>query len=82
MNDKSKNKNDMIISMDKETGVGCNIVKLSIDDDNITPYNTNGLITMASNKFLRKNLLNQKNQLLFHLIIYFRIFVIIKRIQI
>ena len=56
MNDKSKNKNKngMIISIDKETGVGCNIVKLSIDDDNITPYNTNGLITMASNKFFKK----------------------------
>ena len=62
MNDKSKNKNKngMIISIDKETGVGCNIVKLSIDDDNITPYNTNGLITMASNKFFKKKFIKSE----------------------
>ena len=60
MNDKSKNKNGMIISIDKETGVGCNIVKLSIDDDNITPYNTNGLITMASNKFFKKKFIKSE----------------------
>ena len=43
-------------SIDKETGVGCKVVKLSIEDDSITPYNTNGLITMASNQFLNRRL--------------------------
>ena len=43
-------------SIDKETGVGCKVVKLSFEDDSITPYNTNGLITMASNQFLNRRL--------------------------
>ena len=31
-------------------------MKLSIQDDSITPYNTNGLITMASNRLLNRKL--------------------------
>ena len=55
MNDKMKNKNlKNKFSIDKETGVGCKVVKLSFEDDSITPYNTNGLLTMATNKFLKK----------------------------
>lgn len=52
---KNSNKNNNY-SIDKETGVGCNVVKLSIQDDSITPYNTNGLITMASNRLLNRKL--------------------------
>ena len=51
-NKSTTNKKNMKLSIDKETGVGCKIVKLAIEDDSITPYNTNGLITMASNQFL------------------------------
>ena len=54
-NSNKKNKNNNY-SIDKETGVGCNIVKLSIEDNSITPYNTNGLIKMASNQLLNRKL--------------------------
>ena len=60
-----KNKNNLKYSIDKETGVGCKIVKLSIEDDSITPYNTNGLLTMASNKFLKKKLIKSDESLSF-----------------
>ena len=53
-NKNSNKKNNY--SIDKETGVGYNVVKLSIQDDSITPYNTNGLITMASNRLLNRKL--------------------------
>ena len=55
----------MKYSIDKETGVGCNVVKLSIEDDSITPYNTNGLLTMASNKLLKKRLIKSDESLSF-----------------
>ena len=52
-----KNLKKDIIGIDKETGAGCKIVKLSLDDNTITPYNTNGLLTIASRKYLNKNLI-------------------------
>ena len=63
----SKNKNNNKSSLnkkyniDKETGVGCNIVKLSIDDESITPYNTNGLLTMASKNFMKKKIIKRED---------------------
>ena len=45
------------IGIDKETGIGCSIVKLGLDDNIITPYNTNGLLVMASKKYLNKHLI-------------------------
>ena len=65
INIKIKNKNNLKYSIDKETGVGCNVVKLSIEDDSVTPYNTNGLLTMASNKFLKKRLIKSDESLSF-----------------
>ena len=55
---KNSNKNNKSnnYSVDKETGVGYNVVKLSFEDDSITPYNTNGLITMTSNQLLNRRL--------------------------
>ena len=52
-----KNLKKDIISIDRETGAGCKIVKLSLDDNTMTPYNTNGLLTIASRKYLNKNLI-------------------------
>ena len=52
-----KNLKKNIISIDKETGAGCKIVKLSLDDNTMTTYNTNGLLTIASRKYLNKNLI-------------------------
>lgn len=65
-NKKIKNKSVLNkYSIDKETGVGCKVVKLSFEDDSITPYNTNGLLTMASNKFLKKKLIKSDESLSF-----------------
>ena len=50
------NKNKQM-GIDKETGIGCKIVRLSFDDNTITPYNTNGLLTIASKKYLNKHLI-------------------------
>ena len=52
-----KNLKKEIIGIDKETGAGCKIVKLSLGDNTMTPYNTNGLLTIASRKYLNKNLI-------------------------
>ena len=60
-----KNKKCINYNIDKETGVGCNVVKISIDDDSITPYNTNGLLTMASKKFLKKRLIKSEESMSF-----------------
>ena len=66
LNEKIKNKNiKNKLSIDKETGVGCKVVKLSFEDDSITPYNTNGLLTMASNKFLKKSLIKSDESMSF-----------------
>ena len=62
---KTKNLNDYYkyinknkqMGIDKETGIGCKIVKLSFDDNTMTPYNTNGLLTIASKKYLNKHLI-------------------------
>ena len=65
-NKKIKNKSVLNkYSIDKETGVGCKVVKLSFEDDSVTPYNTNGLLTMASNKFLKKKLIKSDESLSF-----------------
>ena len=65
-NKKIKNKNVLNkYSIDKETGVGCKVVKLALEDDSVTPYNTNGLLTMASNKFLKKRLIKSDESLSF-----------------
>ena len=67
-NKKIKNKSVLNkYSIDKETGVGCKVVKLSFEDDSVTPYNTNGLLTMASNKFLKKKLIKSDESLSFSL---------------
>ena len=62
---KNKNQNIMKYGIDKETGVGCNIVKLSIEDATITPYNTNGLLTMASKNILKRRLFKQEESMSF-----------------
>ena len=65
-NKKIKNKSVLNkYSIDKETGVGCKVVKLALEDDSVTPYNTNGLLTMASNKFLKKRLIKSDESLSF-----------------
>ena len=65
-NKKIKNKSFLNkYSIDKETGVGCKVVKLALEDDSVTPYNTNGLLTMASNKFLKKRLIKSDESLSF-----------------
>ena len=62
---KNKKPTNMKYSIDKETGVGCNIVKLSIEDDSITPYNTNGLLTMASKNMLKRRLIGPEESMSF-----------------
>ena len=52
-----KNLKKEIIGIDKETRAGCKIVKLSLGDNNMIPYNTNGLLIIASRKYLNKNLI-------------------------
>ena len=65
-NKKIKNKSVLNkYSIDKETGVGCKVVKLSLEDESVTPYNTNGLLTMASNKFLKRRLIKSDESLSF-----------------
>ena len=51
------NNNNKKISLDKKTNKGCKIVKLSLDENIMTPYNTNGLLTMASKKYLNNHLI-------------------------
>jgi len=60
-----KNKKSINYNIDKETGVGCNVVKISIDDDSITPYNTNGLLTIALKKFLKRKLIKSEESMSF-----------------
>ena len=48
---------DKIIGIDKETGAGCNFVELFFNGNTMTPYNTNGLLTLACKKYLNKNLI-------------------------
>ena len=58
-NEKIKNNNDFKnnqFDVDKETGTGYKVVKLSFDET-MTPYNTNGLLTIASKKYLNKHLI-------------------------
>ena len=58
-NEKIKNKNDFKnnqFDVDRETGTGYKVVKLSFDET-ITPYNTNGLLTIASKKYLNRHLI-------------------------
>lgn len=59
--DKSRNRinitTDKHTGIDKETGVGYNFVKLSFNGNTMTPYNTNGLLTLACKKYLNKNLI-------------------------
>ena len=62
---KNKKPTNMKYSIDKETGVGCNIVKLSIEDNSITPYNTNGLLTMASKNMLKRRLIGPEESMSF-----------------
>ena len=62
---KNKKPTNMKYSIDKETGVGCNIVKLSIEDETITPYNTNGLLTMASKNMLKRRLIGPEESMSF-----------------
>ena len=65
-NKKIKNKSVLNkYSIDKETGVGCKVVKLALEDDSVTPYNTNGLLTMASNRLLKKKLIKQNDSMSF-----------------
>ncbi len=51
------NKNNKQVCIDKETGTGCKIVKISFDENSMTPYNTNGLLTIASKKYLNRHLI-------------------------
>ena len=57
---KIKNKNytnkNKKLGLDKETAIGYKVVKLSFDET-MTPYNTNGLLTIASKKYLNKHLI-------------------------
>jgi hypothetical protein len=53
---KYKNNNKQMY-IDNETGAGCKVVKLSFDDNVMTPYNTNGLLTIANKKYLNKHLI-------------------------
>ena len=56
MND-NKNKNNNKMNVDEETNKICKFVKLSLDDNIMTPYNTNGLLTIASKKYLNNHLI-------------------------
>ena len=59
-NEKIRNKNDINknkqFDIDQETGTGYKVVKLSFDET-MTPYNTNGLLAIASKKYLNKELI-------------------------
>jgi hypothetical protein len=58
-NEKKENNNDFKenqFDVDSETGTGYKVVKLSFDET-MTPYNTNGLLTIASKKYLNKHLI-------------------------
>ena len=51
------NKRNRQMSIDIDTGIGCNVIKLSLNNNLMTPYNTNGLLTIASKKYLNKHLI-------------------------
>ena len=53
---KNTNKNNKM-NIGEETNKMCKFVKLSLDDNIITPYNTNGLLTIASKKYLNNHLI-------------------------
>ena len=53
----NNNINNKQMYIDNETGAGCKVVKLSFDDNIMTPYNTNGLLTIANKKYLNKHLI-------------------------
>ena len=59
MNDnKNKNNNNNKINIDEETNNKmCKFIKLSLDDNMMTPYNTNGLLTIASKKYINNHLI-------------------------
>ena len=62
---KSLNKNNLIknigYKIDQETGAGCKVVKLSFEDEDIIPYNNNGLLTMATNRLFKRRLIKQND---------------------
>ena len=54
---RNNNNNKQISLNKKKANKGYKIVKLSLDENIMTPYNTNGLLTIASKKYLNNHLI-------------------------
>ena len=59
-NNQTKNRSRQM-NIDIDTGIGCNVIKLSLDGITMSPYNTNGLLTIASKKYINKHLIKMED---------------------